>query len=97
MAPGTSIGPYHAIMVMVALGLSGGIMIHLLRGGTVETTRFATARLPMVTTENRDIAEIMAPLRHPGTWKGDIGVTPTEAMTEEWRAVGFLADIALTH
>ena len=67
MAPGTSIGPHHAIMVMVVLGLSGGIMIHLLRGGTVETTRFATARLPMVTTENRDIAEIMVPLRHPGT------------------------------
>ena len=54
-------------MVMVVLGSSGGIMIHLLRGGTVETTRFATARLPMVTTENRDIAEIMVPLRHPGT------------------------------
>ena len=33
MAPGTSIGPHHAIMVMVVLGSSGGIMIHL-RSGT---------------------------------------------------------------
>ena len=83
----------HRATAMAVTGLMIGIMMRLLQAGTETATRF-TVPCPMAGTGKQGIVGIMAlQLLNSDTWKEDTARMLTKAMTEEWKAAGFPADI----